>query len=469
MDRLANYIDGDWSASSGDVTIPVINPYTEDVIAGLSESRQRDVDRAVSAARAALPAWSATPAEARAGMLKGLSEALTSRADELAELVVSDLGCTLKTAQNVHIGLPAAVLAQQREYLSLVEAEQNVGNSLIVREPVGVVAAITPWNYPLHQVVAKLAPALLAGCTMVLKPSEVTPLIVAELFELIDRAGFPPGVVNLVWGTGPVIGEMLAGHPGVDFVSFTGSTAAGRRVAELAAGHVTQTSLELGGKSASVVLPGAELERAVRTTVASCFLNSGQSCNAMTRLLVSKEQYSTAVDLAVAAASNYTMGDPMDSDTRLGPVVSEIQQQRILQMVSRALDEGATLAQGSSTAPREQGFFVAPTVLAGVTPGSFIEQNEVFGPVLSVIAYDGADDAVAVANGTPYGLAAAVWADSQETGSAFARRLDAGMVDVNGGRYNSAAPFGGNKGSGYGRELGPFGVEEFLRLKTIQL
>lgn len=469
MKTLANYIDGDWLAPSGDVTIPVVDPYSENTIAQVPESSQQDVNRAVSAARAALPAWSATPAQRRAGMLERLSEALTSRADELAEIVVRDLGSTFKTAQNVHIGLPASVLAQQREYLSLVEAEQTIGNSLIVREPVGVVAAITPWNYPLHQVVAKVGPALMAGCTMVLKPSEVTPLIVREFLELIDLAGFPPGVVNLVWGTGPVVGEMLAGHPGVDFVSFTGSTAAGRRVAELAARHVTQTSLELGGKSASVVLPGAELERAVRTTVASCFLNSGQSCNAMTRLLVSTEEYSAAVDLAVAAAAKYTMGDPMDSDTRLGPVVSKTQQQRILQMISRAIDDGATLAHGSRTAPRERGFFVSPTILAGVTPGSFIEQSEVFGPVLSVIAYDGADDAVAVANGTPYGLAAAVWADSQESGSELARRLDAGMVDVNGGRYNSAAPFGGNKGSGYGRELGPFGVEEFLRLKTIQL
>lgn len=469
MKALANYIDGEWMTPSGNATIPVVNPYTEEVIARVSESTQRDVDQAVAAARAALPAWSATTAERRASLLEQLSGVLMNRAGEFAEIVVRDLGSTLKTAENVHIGLPAAVLAQQREYLPLVEAEQTIANSLIVREPVGVVAAITPWNYPLHQLVAKVAPALLAGCTMVVKPSEVTPLIVKEFFELIDRAGFPPGVVNLVWGSGPVVGEMLAGHPGVDFVSFTGSTAAGRRVAELAAAHVTQTSLELGGKSASVVLPGAELERAVRTTVASCFLNSGQSCNAMTRLLVPKAEYAAALEIAVAAASKYTIGDPMDSDTRLGPVVSRAQQQRILGMVSRALEDGAKLAHGTPAAPREDGFFVSPTILGGVTAGSFIEQNEVFGPVLSVIAYDSTDEAVAVANGTPYGLAAAVWADSPERGSALGRRLDAGMVDINGGRYNSAAPFGGNKGSGYGRELGPFGVEEFLRVKTLQL
>ncbi len=344
-----------------------------------------------------------------------------------------------------------------------------MGNSLVVREPVGVVGAITPWNYPLHQIVAKLAPALAAGCTLVLKPSELTPLTAYLLFDAIDEAGLPPGVVNLVTGTGPVVGEALAGHPGVDLVSFTGSTATGRRITHLAADRIARVSLELGGKSANVVLDDADLASAVKVGVGNAFLNSGQTCTAWTRMLVHRNRYDEALDLAAKATDGYQLGDPLDPATRLGPLVSAQQRDRVRDHITRGLADGGRLVAGGLDAPVPQrGWFVAPTVIADVDPDSALAQEEVFGPVLAVIPVDDDDHAVRVANNSRYGLAGAVWSGDEERALRVARRLRTGAVDINGAPFNPLAPFGGYKQSGLGRELGVHGLEEFCEVKAIQ-
>jgi betaine-aldehyde dehydrogenase len=336
---------------------------------------------------------------------------------------------------------------------------------------VGVVACITPWNYPLHQIVAKVAPALLAGCTVVLKPSEVTPLDAFLLAEVIDGAGLPAGVFNLVSGSGTVVGERLARHTEVDMVSFTGSTRAGRRVSELAAASVKRVALELGGKSAAVVLNDADLVAAIKTTLNSCFLNCGQTCNAMTRLLVPEDLYEQAVALAVEGAATFTVGDPLDGKVKLGPMVSERQRQRVRDYIDKAVEEGAELLCGGGEPPvgLGKGFYVQPTIFGRVTPQMTIAREEIFGPVLSIMTYRDEEEAVRIANDTDYGLAAAVWSADEQRALAIARRLRAGQVEVNGGPYNLLAPFGGYKQSGNGRELGRYGLEEFLEVKSIQL
>lgn len=333
-----------------------------------------------------------------------------------------------------------------------------------------MVAAITPWNYPLHQVVCKVGAALAAGCTVVLKPSEVAPLAAFALAGIFDEVGLPAGVLNMVSGHGPVVGEALATHPDVDMVSFTGSTGAGRRVAALAAETIKRVALELGGKSASLILPDADLKTAVKATVANAFVNSGQTCSAWTRMIVHRDRYDEAVRLAVEAAGRYTVGDPFDEATRLGPLVSAAQRDRVVRYINRGQEEGARLVAGGADRPLERGFYVEPTVFAGVEPGMVIEQEEIFGPVLTIIPYlRGEDEAVDIANGTPYGLAGAVWAGDEQRAVAVARRLRTGQVAVNGGRFNPRAPFGGYKQSGLGRELGEFGLEEYLEIKAVQL
>jgi acyl-CoA reductase-like NAD-dependent aldehyde dehydrogenase len=341
----------------------------------------------------------------------------------------------------------------------------------VVREPVGVVGAITPWNYPLHQVAAKVAPALAAGCTVVLKPSEVAPLSAFILAEVIDRAGVPAGVFNLVTGAGQVAGEALAGHRGVDMVSFTGSTRAGRRVSELATASVKRVALELGGKSPNVILDDADLAHAVRDGVAKAFINSGQTCSALTRMIVPRGRLAEVERLAVEAAASYTPGDPLTPGTRLGPLAGAAQRERVRGYIRAGIDSGAKLLCGGPEAPDglERGYFVRPTVFSDVDPGSVIAQEEIFGPVLSIIAYDTESEAVEIANDTVYGLAAAVWSGDQERALVVARQLRAGQVEVNGGSFNPLAPFGGYKQSGNGRELGRFGLEEFLEVKSLQL
>ncbi|WP_329261737.1 aldehyde dehydrogenase family protein [Streptomyces pseudovenezuelae] len=454
------YIEGEWRPATGPDVIEVVNPADEQVIARVPAGTAEDVDLAVRAARAALPAWAATAPAERAARLAALRDVLAARKDEIAETVTAELGSPLKFSQNVHAAVPVAVAASYAELAATHPFEEKAGNSTVHQEPIGVVAAITPWNYPLHQIVAKVAPALAAGCTVVLKPAEDTPLVAQLFAEAVHEAGVPAGVFNLVTGLGPVAGQALVEHPDVDLVSFTGSTAVGRRIGASAGAALKKVALELGGKSANVILPSADLAKAVNVGVANVMSNSGQTCSAWTRMLVHRDQYDEAVELAAAAAAKY--------GERIGPVVNAKQQARVRGYIEKGVAEGARLVAGGPESPREQGYFVAPTVFADVTPDMTIAQEEIFGPVLSVLRYEDEEDALRIANGTVYGLAGAVWAGDESEAVAFARRMDTGQVDINGGRFNPVAPFGGYKQSGVGRELGSHGLAEYLQTKSLQ-
>jgi aldehyde dehydrogenase (NAD+) len=467
----SNYINGSWTPSAGEAGTDVVNPADQSVIDRVPSGHPADVDSAVQAARAAFAGWAARSAAERASQLDAARQLLAERADSVAAVISADMGAPLSFARKVQVGTPIAVLASYVDLLAAYDfGGERVGNSLVVREPAGVVGAITPWNYPLHQVVAKVAAALAAGCTVVLKPSEIAPLAAYELAAIFHDTGLPAGVFNLVSGTGPVTGEAIASHPGIDVVSFTGSAAAGRRVAGLAAATVKRVTLELGGKSANVILPDADLATAVKVGVAKAFVNSGQTCNALTRMLVPAEVYQEAVGQAVKNAERYPAGDPAAAGTRLGPLASAAQRDRVVAYIERGIAEGARVATGGPQRPAglEVGSYVLPTVFADVTPDMTIAREEIFGPVLSVIGYSTEQEAVAIANGTPYGLAAAVWSADQEHAVAIARQLRAGQVEINGGAFNVAAPFGGFGQSGYGRELGVYGLEEFLEVKALQ-
>ncbi|MFI8423059.1 aldehyde dehydrogenase family protein [Streptomyces sp. NPDC085479] len=457
----AMYIDGEWRPAASSETIPVVDPATERVIAQVPAGTAEDVDAAVRAARAALPGWSATPPAERAARIAALRDALAARAEEIAATVTAELGAPPKIAAAVHAGLPVTVAGTYAELAATHPFVEKVGNSTVYAEPVGVVAAITPWNYPLHQIVAKVAPALAAGCTTVLKPAENTPLTAQLFAEAVHEAGIPAGVFNLVTGYGTVAGQALAEHPGVDLVSFTGSTAVGARIGALAGGAVKRVALELGGKSANVVLPSADLAKAVAVGVGNVMANSGQTCSAWTRMLVPAERYEEAVALAAEAAAKYTPGE------RLGPLVSARQRDRVRGYIEQGIEEGARLVAGGPEAPLETGYYVAPTVFADVTPDMAIAREEIFGPVLSILRYEDEEEALALANGTEYGLGGAVWGKESEA-VAFARRMETGQVDINGGRFNPLAPFGGWKRSGVGRELGAHGLTEYLQTKSLQ-
>ncbi|MFI1202929.1 aldehyde dehydrogenase family protein [Streptomyces sp. NPDC020883] len=456
------YIGGRWRPAAGSGTIEVVDPADEQVIGTVPAGSAEDVDAAVRAARAALPGWAATPPAERADRLAALRDRLAERTEEIAGTVTAELGAPLAFSRTVHAGVPVAVCGSYAEIARTHAFEETLGNSTVLHEPVGVVGAITPWNYPLHQIVAKVAPALAAGCTVVLKPAEDTPLVARLFAECVDAAGIPAGAVNVVTGLGPVAGRALVEHDGVDLVSFTGSTAVGRTVGALAGGAVKRVALELGGKSANVILPSADLGRAVAVGVANVMANSGQTCSAWTRMLVHRDQYDEAVALAAAAAAKYVPGE------RLGPLVSARQRDRVLGYLERGVAEGARPVAGGPRPPEGPGFYVHPTVFADVTPEMTIAQEEIFGPVLTVLRYEDEDDAVRIANGTVYGLAGAVWAGDDAEAVAFARRLETGQVDINGGRFNPLAPFGGYKQSGIGRELGPHGLTEYLQTKSLQ-
>jgi aldehyde dehydrogenase (NAD+) len=466
--REAIFVGGRWTPPATTEAIDVVNPATEQSIGSVPAGSAADVDAAVAAARDAFGAWSTTMPEERAGHLAAIRDGLAARAKEAAELVTAELGAPLMLSQRLHVKLPQTVLGSYVELLRDYPFRDQIGNSVVHALPVGVVGAITPWNYPLHQVVAKVAAALAAGCTVVLKPAEDTPLIAYLFAEVCAAAGLPAGVLNVVSGRGPVAGSALVEHPDVDMISFTGSTAVGRQIGASASGALKRVALELGGKSANVILPGADLGRAVKVGVGNALLNSGQTCSAWTRMLVHGDQYDEAVSLAVAAASKYTTGDPLDLATRLGPLVADRQRTRVRGYIDAGVAEGAHLATGGAEPPQDTGFFVAPTVFAEVTPQMRIAQEEIFGPVLSILRYADEDEAVEIANGTPYGLAGGVWAADNDTASAFARRIRTGQVDINGGAFNPVAPFGGFKASGLGRELGPHGLAEFLQLQSQQ-
>ena len=378
----------------------------------------------------------------------------------------------LKLAGRIQAGLPIANFANFAKLLKDFVFEERVGNSLVVREPVGVVAAITPWNYPLHQIALKVAPALAAGCTVVLKPSEIAPFNAFILAEAIEAAGLPQGVFNLVTGYGADAGEALVKHRDVDMISFTGSTRAGKRISELAAQSVKRVALELGGKSASVILDDADLATAVKGTVNGCYLNSGQTCTALTRMLVPDSLYQEAARIAAEVAKSFTVGDPLAETTRLGPLSSQAQLERVRGYIRKGLQEGAELLAGGAEPPEgvpPGGYYVKPTVFGRVSNDMTIAREEIFGPVLSIIPYQDEEDAVRIANDTVYGLAGAVWSRDDARAQRVARRIRAGQVDVNGGAFNMNAPFGGFKQSGHGREAGVYGLEEFLEYKSLQL
>jgi len=461
------YVGGRWVRPAGKGVREVENPTTEEIISAVPAADEEDVDRAVRAAQAALGPWSRLSPADRAGYLERLWQRLDQRRDDIARTVTSELGTPLPVSVNIQAGLPLTVL---RSYIDLAQTFQfteQVGNSLVVKEPIGVVAAITPWNYPLHQIMAKVAPALLAGSTVVLKPADLTPLVAYLLAEAVHEAGFPAGVFNMVSGAGSVIGAALATHPGVDMVSFTGSTEVGKQISILSADTIKKVSLELGGKSANVILDDADLAAAVKVGVGNAMLNAGQTCTAWTRMLVAQNQYEQALELAAAAAGKYRAGDPMVAGTRLGPLASARQKASVLEHIRTGLSQGARLVAGEEAVP-DRGHFVPATVLADVKPDDVVAQEEIFGPVLVVIPYADEDDAVAIANNSRYGLAGAVWSGDPERALAVARRMQTGAIDINGGAFNPLAPFGGYKQSGIGRELGHYGLEEFLQTKSIQ-
>ncbi len=469
--RTQFYIGGRWVAPQGQGTIAVFAPADGSRLATIPEGNAADAEAAVAAASAAFAGWAATPVSDRAALLKAVQAGIKARGDEIARCISQEMGAPLAFSKRVQVPSPAATFGLCARLLPDFPFEEPVAHSKVVREPVGVVVAITPWNYPLHQIAAKVAAAMAAGCTVVLKPSEVAPLNAFILAEIMHEAGVPAGVFNLVTGYGPVVGEALVAHPEVDMVSFTGSTRAGARVSELAAPTIKRVALELGGKSAGIVLDDADFTIAVPAVVANCYANAGQTCTAQTRLLVPRSRYAEAAALAVAAAASFRVGDPFADGTTLGPLASAAQQQRVRDCIVRGIADGAELLSGGSGLPagvNPDGYYVMPTVFGNVDPASAFAQEEIFGPVLSIIACDDEEDAIRIANGTSYGLAGGVWAGSDERAERVARRLRTGQVEINGGFFNIAAPFGGYKQSGNGRELGRYGIEEFLEYKAMQ-
>ena len=469
-DRL--YIGGEWVAPADhSATIEIINPATEQVIGHVPQGSADDAARAVAAARAAFDTWSQTSVAERAAFIEAIGFTLSERLEQVAALITQEVGMPISQSVGIQAGLPTMTFNAMPGLMADVPWEEEIGNSLIVREPVGVVAGITPWNYPLHQICAKVAPALAAGCTFVLKPSEVTPLNAFLLAQIMDEVGLPAGVFNLVSGTGAVVGEALAAHPSVDMVSFTGSTRAGRRVAELAARTVKRVALELGGKSPNVILADADLQRAVTDGMTKCYLNSGQTCSALTRMIVPRARLAETEQIAAAVAAHFTPGDPFAQSTVLGPLVSAAQRERVRGYIETGLAEGAKLVTGGAQAPAglEVGYYVAPTVFSEVTPEMTIAQEEIFGPVLVIMPFDDEEDAIRLANHTVYGLAGGVWSGDEEHAKRVARRIRAGQIEINGAAFNPLAPFGGFKQSGHGRELGRFGLEEYLEVKSLQL
>ena len=465
------FIGGEWVEPAGADPLPVINSATEETIATIPGCTPVEVDHAVEAARGAFDGWSTTPRAERAEALAAIAAGLGERAEELTDTITAELGMPRKLTRMIQVGLGINHFAAMPGALEEVRWEEEVGNSRVLREAAGVVGAITPWNYPLNQIGAKVAPALAAGCTVVLKPSEVVPLNAFILAEVIKSVGLPPGVFNLVTGIGPVVGEAIAAHPGVDLVSFTGSTRAGRRVSELAAATVKPVAMELGGKSPNVLLDDADFARAVPDGVAKCFLNSGQTCSALTRMLVPRSRLAEVEELATAAAEGFTPGDPLDPATRLGPLVSAHQRERVRGYIAKGEAEGAKLLAGGAEPPEglTRGYFVRPTVFSEVTPEMTIAREEIFGPVLVIQPFDDEDDAVRIANASEYGLAGGVWAGDEERAITVAKRLRTGQIEINGGAFNPAAPFGGYGQSGHGRENGRFGLEEMLQVKSLQL
>jgi aldehyde dehydrogenase (NAD+) len=469
MTNLHFYMDGGLQPGVGRDMLDVRSASTEEVIGRVPLGTAEDVDRAVRAARRAFDGgWSETTPAERGQWLARLADGLRSRIPDIAHTIAQEVGSPITMSKTVQAGLPVSVTESYTTLATATIWQHEIGHSLILREPYGVVAAITPWNYPLHQIMAKVAPALAAGCTVVLKPSEVAPLNAGLLADVCLEIGLPPGVLNIVYGTGPDAGEALAVHPDVDLVSFTGSVRAGKRVSVLAADTVKKVTLELGGKSACILLDDAPFEKAVAVGVKNAMLNSGQTCSAWTRMVVPVARRDEAVAMAVKTLDALPLGDPLDPATKLGPLVSEAQRERVEGFIARGLAEGARLVAGGGRPARfDRGHYVDATIFSDVTPAMTIAREEIFGPVLSILTYEDEDEAVRIANETIYGLAGGVWSGDPERAMRIARRVRAGQVDVNGGRFNPLAPFGGYKQSGIGREFGSYGLEEYLQVKAI--
>jgi aldehyde dehydrogenase (NAD+) len=462
-----HYIGGTWLASASADMIAVTNPATEMLVANVTAGCREDADKAVTAARSAFELWSQIPLSDRLDLLKRVSAGISARADELAALITAEMGCPIGFSRAAQIGLPLGDIKATLDVAQQLN-DRLLGRSIVQNDPVGVVAAITPWNFPLHQIMAKIAPALAAGCTVILKPSEATPLDAVILAEIFHDAGVPTGVFNLIVG-GRETGEALASHQDIDMISFTGSTRGGRAVARAAAQGIKKVALELGGKSANIILDDADMEKAIPASLGQTFINSGQVCAALSRLIVPESRRKEIEAIAIEAARTWTLGDPMDPATRLGPVASRTQQARVRQAIDGAVAQGAHLLTGGSDQPATQprGAYIAPTILSEVESHMDIAREETFGPVLSIIGYSDEAQAVHIANDSDYGLSGGVWSGNEDRMMAVARRMRTGQVILNGASLDLAAPFGGVKQSGIGRENGRYGLEEYFSPKAI--
>jgi aldehyde dehydrogenase (NAD+) len=469
QERLQFYIDGQWVDPVEGRPFEVIDPSTEKPIARIALGNEKDVDLAVRAARRAFASFSETTREERLSLLRSIVVAYQKRYDEVAETISREMGAPLWLSKAAQAATGLGHLMKIIEVLESYEFEELRGTTMLRREPIGVCGFITPWNWPVNQIMCKVAPALAAGCTMVLKPTEIAPLNALLVADILHDAGVPAGVFNLVNGDGPTVGHAIASHPEVDMVSFTGSTRAGIEVARAAAPTVKRVTQELGGKSANVILDDADFATAVGGGVMGCWMNSGQSCNAPTRMLVPKARQAEAVAIAKKVAEGITVGDPFAQGTRLGPVVSEVQWKKIQGLIQKGIDEGATLVTGGVGRPAglDHGYYVKPTVFADVNNGMTIAREEIFGPVLAILPYRDEDEAVRIANDTVYGLAGYVSSGDLEHARGVAKRIRAGQIALNGATPDFGAPFGGYKQSGNGREWGDHGFEEFLETKAV--
>lgn len=463
------YIDGKWVKSDSNETFAVINPCNESVVATVAMGNAVDVDNAVKAARKAFASWSQTPVAERADILSKISDALADRQDEIGDTIALEMGMPSTWARMIQAGLPISTFASFSEIVKDYSFEYAQGTTQIIKEPIGVCGFITPWNYPLHQIAGKVAPALAAGCTMVLKPSRLAPLNAFILAEIMEQVGVPPGVFNLVCGSGSVVGNAITTHADVDMLSLTGSTASGVRVAQAGALTIKRVTLELGGKSANILLYDADFEFAVPEGVNNCFLNSGQTCSSLTRMLVPADRQSEVIELARSEAESLVIGDAFDDDVFIGPLVDAGQQRSVREYIEKGIHEGATLVTGGPEPVDglEKGFYVKPTIFADVRSDMTIAREEIFGPVLCIIPYQTEAEAIQIANDSPYGLSGSVWSADPERAKQVAKQVRTGQVFINGAGFDVHAPFGGYKQSGNGRERSKYGLEEFLEIKAI--
>ena len=469
MEKLKFYIDGSWVGPAAPSTLGIVNPATEETFAQISLGSGLDVDRAANAARRAFATYSVTSVEARLSWLQKIIEGFRARLPELARMMTLEMGAPITFATERQATVALFHFEEAARVLANYKFEERMGNGIVRHEPIGVCGLITPWNWPLNQVASKVAPALATGCTVVLKPSEIAPLSAMLFAEIVDDAGVPAGVFNLINGDGPTVGEAIAAHPEIDMVSFTGSTTAGVRVAKLAADTVKRVAQELGGKSANIILADADLKTAVIQGVHACYTNAGQNCQSPTRMLIPRAQRDAAFAAAREAVDTIRLGDPLDPTSTMGPLVSQAQFEKVQDLIQSGVDEGATLVAGGTGRPSDvnRGYYVRPTVFGDVTPQMKIAREEIFGPVLSIMSYDTEDEAIEIANDTPFGLAGFVQSKDRDRARAVANRIRAGRVYLNGAPFDRSLPFGGYKQSGNGREFGVFGFEEYLEVKAI--